>query len=36
MIGVVPRLGRQAGVSTPVMRLAYALLKPGNLKVQGI
>ena len=35
MIGVVPRLGRQAGVSTPVMRLAYAVLKPGNLKAQG-
>lgn len=35
MIGVVPRLGRQIGVSTPVMRLAYAVLKPGNLKVQG-
>jgi 2-dehydropantoate 2-reductase len=35
MIGVVPRLGRQTGVSTPVMRLAYAVLKPGNLKVQG-
>ena len=35
MIGVVPRLGRQSGVSTPVMRLAYAVLKPLNLKVQG-
>jgi 2-dehydropantoate 2-reductase len=35
MIGVVPRLGRQTGVSTAVMRLAYAVLKPGNLKVQG-
>jgi 2-dehydropantoate 2-reductase len=35
MIGVVPRLGRQTGVSTPVLRLAYAVLKPGNLKVQG-
>ncbi len=35
MIGVVPRLGRQAGVSTPVMRLAYAVLKPGNLKAPG-
>ncbi len=32
MIGVVPRLGRQSGVATPVMRLAYAVLKPGNLK----
>jgi 2-dehydropantoate 2-reductase len=35
MIGVVPRLGRQTGVPTPVMRLAYAVLKPGNLKVPG-
>ncbi len=35
MIGVVPRLGRQTGVSTPVLRLAYAVLKPGNLKVPG-
>ena len=35
MIGVVPRLGRQTGISTPVMRLAYAVLKPGNLKAQG-
>ncbi len=32
MIGVVPRLARQAGVLTPVMRLAYAVLKPGNLQ----
>ncbi len=36
MIGVVPRLGRQAGVPTPVLRLAYAVLKPANLKAQGI
>jgi 2-dehydropantoate 2-reductase len=35
MIGVVPRLGRQAKVSTPVMRLAYAALKPGDLEAQG-
>ncbi len=35
MIGVVPQLGRQAGVATPVMRLAYAVLKPGNLLAQG-
>ena len=35
MIGVVPRLGRQTGVSTPVLRLAYAVLKPGNLKAPG-
>ena len=36
MIGVVPRLGRETGVSTPVMRLAYAVLKPGDLKAQVI
>lgn len=35
LIGVVPRLGRQTGVSTPVLRLAYAMLKPGNLKAPG-
>ena len=35
MLGVVPRLGKQTGVPTPVLRLAYAVLKPGNLKVQG-
>ncbi len=34
-IGVVPRLGGQAGVPTPVLRLAYAVLKPGDLKAQG-
>lgn len=32
MIGVVVRLGRERGVPTPVMRLAYALLKPAHLK----
>lgn len=32
MIGVVVRLGNQHGVPTPVMRLAYALLKPAHLK----
>ena len=36
MLGVVPRLGRETGVSTPVMRLAYAVLKPGNLTAQVI
>ena len=35
MIGVVPRLARQTGIATPVLRLAYAVLKPGNLKAQG-
>ncbi len=34
MIGVVPLRGREAGVSTPVMKIAYAVLKPGNLKAQ--
>ena len=32
MIGVVVRLGHEHGVPTPVMRLAYALLKPSHLK----
>jgi 2-dehydropantoate 2-reductase len=32
MIGVVVRLGSEHGVPTPVMRLAYALLKPAHLK----
>ena len=36
MLGVVPRLGRETGVATPVMRLAYAVLKPGNLTAQVI
>jgi 2-dehydropantoate 2-reductase len=35
LIGVVPRLARQHRVPTPVMRLAYALLKPADLKAQG-
>jgi len=35
MIGVVVRLGAELGVPTPVMRLAYAVLKPGNLTAQG-
>jgi len=35
LIGIVARLGEQNGVSTPVMRLAYAMLKPGDLKAQG-
>jgi 2-dehydropantoate 2-reductase len=35
MIGVVPQLGRQSGVPTPVLSLAYAVLKPGDLKAQG-
>jgi 2-dehydropantoate 2-reductase len=32
LIGVVVRLGRNHGVATPVMGLAYALLKPAHLK----
>ncbi|MCI0693642.1 2-dehydropantoate 2-reductase [candidate division KSB1 bacterium] len=35
LIGVVVRLGAEAGVPTPVMSLAYAMLKPGLLKAQG-
>jgi 2-dehydropantoate 2-reductase len=35
MIGIVARLGQQNGVPTPVMRLAYAMLKPADLKAQG-
>lgn len=34
MIGVVPILGKENKVSTPVMRLAYAVLKPGYLKAR--
>jgi len=32
LIGVVVRLGRERGVPTPVMGLAYALLKPAHLR----
>jgi len=35
LIGVVVRLGNERGVATPVMRLAYALLKPAHLKAPG-
>jgi 2-dehydropantoate 2-reductase len=35
LIGIVPRLGRQHRVPTPVMRLAYAMLKPADLKARG-
>jgi 2-dehydropantoate 2-reductase len=34
MIGIVVRLGAKHGVSTPVMRLAYAVLKPVELKAR--
>jgi 2-dehydropantoate 2-reductase len=34
MIGVVVRLGAELGVPTPVMRFAYAMLKPGNLQAK--
>ena len=32
MVGIVVRLGIELGVPTPVMRFAYAMLKPGLLK----
>ena len=35
LIGIVARLGEQNGVPTKVMRLAYAMLKPGDLKARG-
>jgi 2-dehydropantoate 2-reductase len=34
MIGVVVNMGMQYKVPTPVMRFAYAMLKPGELKAQ--
>jgi 2-dehydropantoate 2-reductase len=34
LIGVVVRLGQELGVPTPVMRFAYALLKPAHLQAQ--
>lgn len=34
MIGVVVRLGTEHNVPTPVMKFAYALLKPGELKAK--
>jgi 2-dehydropantoate 2-reductase len=34
MIGVVVTMGMQYKVPTPVMRFAYAMLKPGELKAQ--
>jgi 2-dehydropantoate 2-reductase len=35
MIGIVSRLGQQHNVPTPVMRLAYAMLQPADLKARG-
>ncbi len=35
MIGIVARLGQQQQVPTPVMRLAYGLLKPAHLQARG-
>jgi 2-dehydropantoate 2-reductase len=35
MIGIVSRLGQEHGVPTPVMRLAYAMLQPADLKARG-
>jgi 2-dehydropantoate 2-reductase len=34
MIGIVVRLGEEVGVPTPVMRIAYAALSPGELKAR--
>ncbi len=34
MIGIVVRLGTKLSVPTPVMGLAYAVLKPGELKAR--
>ena len=34
MLGIVVRLSEELSVPTPVMRVAYALLKPGYLQVQ--
>jgi 2-dehydropantoate 2-reductase len=34
LIGVVVRLGAEKNVPTPVMRFAYAMLKPGETKAQ--
>jgi ketopantoate reductase len=34
MIGAVVRLGDEHNVPTPVMKFAYAMLKPGELKAQ--
>lgn len=35
MVGIVVRLGIDLNVPTPVMRFAYAMLKPADLKAQG-
>jgi 2-dehydropantoate 2-reductase len=35
LIGVVVFLGQELGVSTPVMRFAYTMLKPAHLKALG-
>jgi len=34
LIGIVMRMGAEKNVPTPVMRFAYAMLKPGELKAQ--
>jgi len=34
LIGVVVHMGAEKNVATPVMRFAYAMLKPGELKAQ--
>jgi 2-dehydropantoate 2-reductase len=35
LIGVVVRLGQELGVPTPVMRFAYTMLKPAQIKALG-
>ena len=32
LIGIIARLGTELNVPVPVMTLAYAILKPGELK----
>ncbi len=34
LVGVVVRLGAKSGAATPVMNLAYAVLKPGEVKAR--
>jgi len=36
MVGIVTRFGAALGLPTPVMRTAYGVLKPGQLKAQGL
>jgi 2-dehydropantoate 2-reductase len=34
LVGVIVRMGRENGVPTPATDVAYALLKPGDMKAQ--